>query len=126
MEIKNLLNVKNTEIYKNGVILGGVVYFSMKSAVSTKVEYEYGGKGLYEILSAQPWEIVSSSESYVITLKRYTQDFADFGNDSFKLEFRSGDKSRIFEGCKTTSVESYVDDNGKLITVSTINAERVA
>ena len=126
MEFANLLNIKNTEIYKNGSVLGGVIYFSMKSAVSTQTEYEYGGKGLYEILSAQPWEIVSSSESYVIILKQYTQDFAEFGSESFKLEFRSGDSSRVFEDCKATAVETYVDNNGKLVTVSTISAERVS
>lgn len=123
MEFKNLLNKKNTVIYKNGIALGGVIYFNMKSASSTQVNY--GGEGVYEILSAQPWEIVSNSESYIITLKQYSEDFVGFTDESYKLEFRCGDKSRVFEGCKTTAVETYVDDIGKLITVLTINAERM-
>jgi len=126
MELTNLLSKKNTVVLKNGVVLGGVIYFSMKSSVSTQTEYEYGNKGVYEILSAQPYEIVSSSESYVITLKQYTQDFEDFGNNSFKLEFKSNEKARVFEGCKSIETETYVDNNGKLVTVSTIRAERMS
>ena len=125
MELTSLLNLKGTEIYINSAQLGGVIYFSMKSSRSTQTEYEYGNKGVYEILSAEPFEITESSESYLITLKQYTQDFNEFENNSFKLEFRNGDKSRVFEDCKILLVETYVDNDRKLVTVSTIRAERM-
>lgn len=116
----DLLNIKDTVIYKDDKVLGGVFYFSMKSAYSNQVSQ--GGDGLYEILSAKPWEIVGTTESYVITLKQYATDYSDLGTDSFVLKFEGANSSKTFYGCKVMSTETYVDE-GKVVTVSVINAE---
>ena len=124
MELGNLLNIKDTVISKNGTPLGGVIYFSMKSGTDTSVSY--GGKELYEILSGEAWEIVSILDSYTITLKQYACDFSDFGKNSFTLNFSANGSVKTFSGCQLVSSETYVDDKGKLITVSIINAERMS
>ena len=123
MSIKNLLNYGNTAIYKKNKVLGGVFYFSIKSSVDT--DTTYGGDGMFEIFSAQPWEISSGNNSYIVTIKVYTKDFEIDDSEIFELKFVAGSSTRTFSGCKIRSQETYVDDSGKLITVSIINAERM-
>ena len=123
MEIMNLLNKKETAIYKNGEALGGVIYFSVKTSVETQTSQ---AKTLNEILSGFTQAVISNRGSYLIAIKQYSADFADFGDENFTLVFQSGDKVKTFESCKIQSVETVVDESGKLVTKSVIHSERVS
>lgn len=123
MELTKFLNKKDTVIYKDNEAVGGVIDFSMRSGVVSQLNRST--QGLYEILSGVPYDYVTESLCYIITLKQYTRDFKGFGESNFTLRFVSGENEKSFSGCKVKSEETATDNNGRLITVSEIYAERV-